>query len=37
MNESSPDLFNTSIDAGKASKLPDSFPQENFDLEGCQR
>ena len=30
-------FFNTSFDAGKASKLPDSFLQENFDLEGCQR
>ena len=28
-------LFNTSFDAGKASKLLDSFLQENFDLEGC--
>ena len=30
-------FFNTSFDAGKASKLSDSFLQENFDLEGCQR
>ena len=30
-------FFNTSFDAGKASKLPDSFLQENVDLEGCQR
>ena len=30
-------FFNTSFDVGKASELPDSFLQENFDLEGCQR
>ena len=30
-------FFNTSLDAGKASKLPDLFLQENFDLEDCQR
>ena len=30
-------FFNTSFDTGKASKLPDSFFQENLNLEGCQR
>ena len=29
-------FLNTSFDAGKASELPDSFLQENLDLEGCQ-
>ena len=34
MKESSPDLFNTSFDGGNASELPDSFLQENIELEG---
>ena len=29
-------FFNISFNAGKASELPDSFLQENFDLEGCE-
>ena len=29
----SPGLFNASFNVGKASKLPDSFLQEKFDLE----
>ena len=30
-------FFKASFDTGKASKLPHSFLQENFNLEGCQR
>ena len=30
-------FLNTSFDAGKASELLDSFLQENFDLQGCQK